>query len=341
MTRRTLLFAAMQTLKTGNVDAAMKKIEAATASGEVSAAALLVQKGRARYDRGFGKARTSNEVFLLASITKPMTVAGVMKLVERGQVQLADPVKKHIPEFPDERVTVKMLLTHTSGLPDMVASNTELRKKHAPLSDFVAATCKEPLLFTPGTEVRYQSMGILLAAEIAQRVTKRKFRDFLKKELFGPLGMSQTSLGLGGRKIPKTAQCQVPEVSDWDWNSAYWRDLGAPWGGAHSTVGDVARLLEYFLHPRDGALKAATAKEMITNQNEGLNKAWGLGWMVEPGSFGNGCSARTFGHWGSTGTVAWADPVKDLICVLLTTKPADQSKAGLLGPVSDIVSEAV
>jgi CubicO group peptidase (beta-lactamase class C family) len=79
---------------------------------------------------------------------------------------------------------------------------------------------------------------------------------------------------------------------------------------------------------------------MITNQTPGLNQPWGLGWMVKPGTFGKKCSARTYGHYGSTGTVAWADPAAQLSLVLLTTKPAAQSRDGLLGPVSDLASEA-
>lgn len=350
MNRRNLLFTAIAALQRDAIAAvtqtspAIEKIEAATRSGEVSAAALYVSQGKTVVERGFGKARSPHEVFLLASITKPMTAAGLMKLVERGKLSLDDPANKYIPEFKGEgreRITIKMLLTHTSGLPDMVPENNELRKKHAPLKDFVAATCRTPLLFPPGTQCKYQSMGILLASEIAQRVTDMPFRDFLKREIYSPLGMSQTSLGLGGRKIPDTAQCQVPPGDeDWNWNSPYWRDLGAPWGGAHASAADVARFLEFFMHPRDGALKASTARSMTANQNQGLNKPWGIGFMIEPGGFGKKCSPRTFGHYGSTGTVAWADPEKDLICVLLTTKPADQSRAGLLGPVSDMVAAA-
>jgi CubicO group peptidase (beta-lactamase class C family) len=191
-------------------------------------------------------------------------------------------------------------------------------------------------------------MGILLAAEIVQRLTQRPFRDFLRDELFLPLGMNHTSLGLGGRSIPDTMLCQVQNApswgggdNDWNWNSLYWRDLGAPWGGAHATAGDVAKLLDLFRNPAGRILKAETASAMIDNQNSGLNEPWGLGWMLKPGGFGRTCSARTFGHYGSTGTVAWCDPSSGLICVLLTTRPADQSRDGLLGPVSDLVAEAV
>lgn len=317
------------------LDEAAALIDKFIKSGEVFAAALLVRRqGRV------AKEITPRTVFLLASITKPMTAAGVMLLRDRGALSLEDPVRKFIPEFTGgdrDLITVKHLLTHTSGLPDMLPENTELRKRHAPLKDFVAGTCRAPLLFKPGTQVKYQSMGILLAAEIAERVTRTPFRDFLRQELFTPLGMSQTSLGLGGRRIAGTAKCQVPESSDWDWNSSYWRDLGCPWGGAHSTVGDVARFLEEFVQPR--LLKPETAREMIANQT-GLSDRWGLGWMIKPSTFGKACSARTFGHYGSTGTVAWHDPEKQLTCVLLTTKPASDSRHHLLGPVSDLVAEA-
>lgn len=218
-------------LQKDRIDAAMAKVRAATAGGEVAAAALLVKQGSEVTNKGFGKARGPDEVFLLASITKPMTVTAVMKLIERGKVSLSDPVNRYIPEFRGGdrgRVTVRMLLTHTSGLPDMLPDNEALRKRHAPLKDFVAGTCRVPLLFPPGTQVKYQSMGILLAAEIVERVSNMPLRDYLKKEVFSPLGMNATSLGMGGRPIAATARCQVPESSDWDWNSPYWRNLGAP-----------------------------------------------------------------------------------------------------------------
>src|SRR5690606_20353428 len=115
----------------------------------------------------------------------------------------------------------------------------ELRKRHAPLSDFTAAAIKTPLLFSPGAKVSYQSMGTLLASEIVQRITKKPFPTFMKEEIFLKIGMPATSLGLGGRKLEDTAEIQVPEETSWDWNSSYWRNLAAPWGGAISTTEDI------------------------------------------------------------------------------------------------------
>jgi CubicO group peptidase (beta-lactamase class C family) len=341
MQRREFMAGLALALRRDRMDAASKLIESQTSSGEVSAAVLRVARGSDVFVKAFGAAKSPDTVFLLASITKPMTAAAVMILRDRAALSLQDPVQRFIPEFRGgERdvITIRHLLTHTSGLPDMLPGNVELRKRHAPLRDFTAATCGTPLLFKPGTEVRYQSMGILLAAEIVERLSRQPLREFLRKELFTPLGMKQTSLGLGGRRIPDTAQCQVEEKSDWDWNSPYWRDLGAPWGGAHSTAADVGRFLDFFLDPRPPVIRAETAAEMIRNQTRGLNKPWGLGWMTEPGTFGKGCSPATFGHYGSTGTVAWLDPASRISCVLLTTKPASSSRHHLLGPVSDIAS---
>jgi CubicO group peptidase (beta-lactamase class C family) len=342
MTRRAMLAqSALFAFHQGSLDKSIELLERQTGSGEVSAAALFVSRGSAVVQRSFGKAKTTEAVFLIASITKPMTVSAVMVLVDRGQVSLSDPVQRFIPEFRDggrERVLVKHLLTHTSGLPDMLPEDRDLRKRHAPLSEFVAHTCRTPLLFTPGSELRYQSMGILLASEIVSRIAKQAFPAFVHEHVFQPLEMRKTSIGLGGRAISEIMLCQVDEPSDWDWNSTYWRNLGSPWGGALSTVGDISRFLQYFARPDRRVLKPETASAMITNQTVGLSKRWGLGWMLNNGQFGRGCSDTTYGHSGSTGTLCWLDPKKDLTFVLLTTKPAAQSTKTVLYPVSDGVS---
>lgn len=327
----------------GRLEQARALIEAAHQRGELRAAALLVRNGGETFTAAAGAKTGVDTVFLLASITKPMTATAVMTLVDHGEISLQDRVRKYIPEFSGgdrDLVTVKQLLTHTSGLPDMLPENLDLRKRHAPLQDFVAAACRTPLLFKPGARVSYQSMGILLAAEIAGRVTKQPFRRFLKASVFDPIGMSSAALGLGHHKIPDTAQCQVPD-EPWGWNSPYWRDLGAPWGGAHANAHDVARFLEYFLRPDGRVVKPQTAASMIVNQNPGLNEPWGIGFMVKPGSFAAKCSPRTFGHSGSTGTLCWADPARESVFVLLTTWPAAGSRSRLLRPVSDLASDVI
>ena len=313
------------------------------ASGAVWSAAVLVRRGAFEFVRAHGRAAVHTP-FLIASPTKPMTASAVLLLLDRGELKLVDPVQKYLPQFRGgERaaVTIQHLLTHTSGLPDMLPENVELRKRHAPLSEFVAGTCRTELLFRPGTKVSYQSMGILLAGAVVERISDQSLPAFLAANVFGPLKLSATSLGLGGRKISDTALCQVDVASDWDWNSAYWRNLGTPWGGAHSTVRDLAGFAEQFVATENRPWTAATRLAMRSVQTGGLNQAWGLGWLMEPRAFGQSCAPGTFGHFGATGTVLWHDPVARLTCVLLTTRPAADSRAGLLGPVSDLVAQSV
>jgi CubicO group peptidase (beta-lactamase class C family) len=325
-------------------------------AGQLRAATLHVRQGSFTFRRSFGEAKTPDAIFLIASISKPMTAAGVMLLADRGQLALGDPVHRFIPEFTEgdrKLITIQHLLTHTSGLPDQLPENNELRQRHAPLKEFVEHAVHTPLLFKPGTRYRYQSMGILLAAEVCERITKQPFPQFLDQEVFQPLGMTRTALGLGKFKISDTVLSQVeysaPEsggadaaaAADWNWNSRYWRGLGSPWGGVHSTAPDIAKFLESFLAPDGKVLKKETTAAMLANHNQGLNQPCGLGFAIKPGSFGHKCSSRAFGHGGSTGTLAWADPATGVTCVILTSLPSRISNKLLLQPASDLVSEAV
>jgi CubicO group peptidase (beta-lactamase class C family) len=130
-------------------------------------------------------------------------------------------------------------------------------------------------------------------------------------------------------------------------NSPYWRDMGHPWGGMHSTGLDLAVLLQVMLdggaHQGSRLFSPAAVGAMTTDQNAGLGAPWGLGWGLARSLvynyFGELCSASTFGHVGATGTAAWADPAQQLICVVLT----NQMVAGgsLLRRVGNAVSAAV
>ncbi|MDZ4288096.1 MAG: serine hydrolase domain-containing protein, partial [Prosthecobacter sp.] len=331
---------------------AAQTIQRQVDAGVLESAVLHVRRGGETFQQAFGKAASTEAIFLLASITKTLTAAGVMVLVDRGELSLTDFVKKFMPDFSGgdkAEVTLRHLLTHTSGLPDQLPDNDALRARHATLADFVQGVIGTPLLFKPGTQYHYQSMGILLAAEIVQRVSGMALPEFLAKHLFGPWGMSRTAMGLGRFKLAEVMLNQTehsaPEAGagaakakDWDWNSAYWRNLGAPWGGGHGTAGDVAKFLNSFMHPDGKVLREATARMMIQDQTGSLHAGRGIGFDLRPETFGKGCSEKTFGHSGSTGTLAWADPEKDLYCVILTSLPSRVSGPLILHPVSDLVS---
>ena len=323
-------------------------------TGILTSAVLHVRQGKNTFQQAFGKAGHADAIFLLASITKTMTAAGVMILADRGELRLSDPVMKFIPKFNEgdrKQITIEQLLTHTSGLPDQLANNTELRSRHAPLAEFVQGAIRTPLLFAPGTKYHYQSMGILLAAEIVERITQTPLPDFLAKAVFAPLGMKHSALGLGSFKLADTIRCQTehaapesgagdPQAASWDWNSPYWRNLAAPWGGAHGSAADVARFLDAFMHPSGQVLREETARLMLQNHTPGLSARRGIGFALGPEGFGKSCSQQSFGHSGSTGTLAWADPATDTTCIILTSLPSRVSAQTILHPVSDVVAAA-
>jgi CubicO group peptidase (beta-lactamase class C family) len=337
------------------MQAAAQIIQKQVDAGILESAVLHVRQGKDTFQQAFGKAGNADAVFLLASITKTLTAAGVMVLADRGELQLSDPAMKFIPEFNEgerKQITIEQLLAHTSGLPDQLENNTQLRSHHAPLSEFVQGAIRTPLLFAPGTKYHYQSMGILLAAEIVERITKTPLPDFLAKEVFTPLGMTHTALGLGGFKLADTIRCQTehaapesgagdPQAASWDWNSPYWRNLAAPWGGAHGSAADVARFLEAFMHPSAKVFREETIRLMLQNHTPGLAARRGIGFALGPEGFGKNCSKQSFGHSGSTGTLAWADPATDTTCVILTSLPSRISAETILHPVSDVVATAV
>jgi CubicO group peptidase (beta-lactamase class C family) len=208
-----------------------------------------------------------------------------------------------------------------------------LRAKHAGLAEFVEHAIKTPLSFAPGTKYQYSSMGILLAVHVAQVLSGVGVLDFVDRALFQPLGMKRAALGLGKFRLEDMVACQTeraapesgagdPAAKDWDWNSPYWRKLGAPWGGAHVSAPDVGRFLAEFLLKRGAVVKPETAQLMVTNHNAPGLTPRGLGFAVGAAAGSSGCSDRTFGHTGSTGTICWADPATETICVVLTSLPA-------------------
>jgi CubicO group peptidase (beta-lactamase class C family) len=349
MRRRTFLASALSVANAppalavpteGRWDDAAEVLERAAAAKQVEAAVLHVVQGDDSFTRHFGKAASGDAMFLLGSISKPINVTAVMTLFDRGEFRLDDRVQRFLPAFTKdgrEDVTICHLLTHVSGLPDQLVNNNELRRRHAPLAEFVEQATRASLDFAPGTRYQYSSMGILLAARIGEIVSGSDMLTLVERHVFQPLGMKHSAQGLGRFKREEMVSCQMegaapesgngdPTAKEWDWNSPYWRTLGTPWGGTHASAPDVARFLGEFLGARGGVVKPETARLMIKNHNPAGLTPRGLGFAVGKESGSRGCSARTFGHAGSTGTLCWADPATDTTCVVLTSLPGRAAK---------------
>jgi CubicO group peptidase (beta-lactamase class C family) len=318
--------------------------------------------GRQRPEAGAPPLR-KDALFLVASITKPVTVTAVMMLVERGELTLDDKVSALVPKFAangKQDVQIRHLMTHTSGLPDMVPNNEELRRAHQPVAAFIEETCKVPLLFPPGTKVNYQSMGTAMLGEIVHQITGLTLPEFLRKEVFGPLGMQDTSLGWQPAKKDRIAAIRVPpelENTGWNWNTPYWLGFGAPWGGMITSPADFAGFCQMMLNGgilgNVRILSPATVRAMATNQLAALPQVpeedrrcrpWGLGWRLNwPGNsanFGDLLGPGTYGHWGATGTLCWISPEAEAFFLLFTTQP-QEPEGRFLARLSNVVAAAL
>ncbi len=332
-------------------DGIVRLFESRITAAAMSAASLHIEKrgevplewagGRLDFNPSASPA-TPESVFLIASITKPMSCAAVVTLIEQGRIDLDDRVAAYIPEFGangKEAVRLRHCFTHTSGLLDRLPDNLQLRRENAPIESFVASTCRTHLRFPPGTDIKYQSTGISMLANVAERVTGERFRDLLEKKILRPAGMDSTHLGWREDFEQRAVATKIHDREssrDWNLDSAYWRDFGAPWGGAHATAADIGRFLQVMLEGGrsangDHVLRPGSARLMLADHISAmpqlpeavrLREGWGLGWRIQRLGDGSWCGsavpAGAFGHWGITGTVAWADPVSGVSFVLLT-----------------------
>ena len=339
--------------------------------GDISGAAFQlsvgdhhkVKKAFGRFELNLAAPMQQDSIFLVASITKPFTVAAAVLLAERGQILLDDPAFIYLPEFGNsgkEEITLRHLMTHSSGLPDMLPENQSLRERHAPMSEFIEQIYQLKLDFPAGTGLQYQSTGLAILGEIVQRVSRTSLKEFLRKEFFEPLGMKDTALGIDGLPEERVPNLKLPpeqEGVDWSWNSPYWRNLGAAWGGMFSTVEDLTHFLKMLLNGGEfqgkrifsrGAVETMIRDQtslmpFVPNEQKVMMRG-GLGWMLAPSScwgfFGDFLSPGSFGHGGATGTVFWADPKRDTTFALLTTQPSIWSSS-LLNKASNLAIACV
>ncbi len=300
------------------------------------------------------KPMQADALFWIASMTKPVTAVAVLMLQDEGKLDVTDPVAKFIPEFASLKtpsgkpanLTIKQILTHTSGLGEASGPAAQSAKT---LADLVPVWLSAPMQYEPGEKWRYTQSGINAAARIVEVVSGMSFDAFLQKRLFDPLGMKDTTF------YPTTAQRARLATA-----YAKSKDTGAldavppraefgprdkpPQGngGLYSTAADYTRFCQMLLN--HGKFKghryiSAKAEKLMTTPqtgdlptgffqndtfgNHGMNYGWGIGTsilktphegvaaMLSPGSFG---------HGGAWGTQAWIDPKRGLAFVLMVQR---------------------
>lgn len=279
----------------------------------------------------------TNTIFDLASITKPIASLAAMLLVESGCLRLDDPVGEFIPEFRSGdklAITVRRLLSHTSGIPGQIPLYQHARDR----AEILRQVYRLDLLFTPGTGVVYSSQGFMLLDEVMSKVVSYcgvagSWNELLEVAVFRPLGLNSTRFlppDEWRENAAATENCAwrgrivVGEVHD---RNAFVMGGIAAHAGLFSTAWDLAVIGQMMLnrgcYGASKILAPRTVEVMTSCHTHGLPLARGLGWQMKDVSgspAGDLMSDRSFGHTGFTGTCIWMDPATRLLGVLLTNR---------------------
>ncbi|MFF0154572.1 serine hydrolase domain-containing protein [Micromonospora sp. NPDC005203] len=286
-----------------------------------------------------------DSIFDLASVTKVYTAILLLQQVDKGRVDLGAPVRGYLPGFTGagtERVTVEMLLTHTSGLP-VGAKVTGLADSAARWNAVLTTGLVSGAV--PGDTFRYSSVGLMVAGRIVEKVTGQRLDQALKSNLTGPLGLRDTGFNpntwlsgtaKAGRLVATDARSSRGLLRGTVHDDVA-NHLGGIAGhaGIFATATDLAVIGQLLLnggtHQGRRILAAATVRRMLTNQNAGKpavdperpnrTAAHGLGVVLNQSWFmGRLASARTFGHTGFAGPSLLVDPGRKLVLALLTNR---------------------
>lgn len=299
-----------------------------TAGGFPGAAVIVGRHGAIVWERGYGTldwrsgvtVDADRTMYDVASLTKVVaTTAAAMVLVDRRKLRLDERVTRYLPAFTGggkDLITIRDLLTHRAGLPD----GRDLSHRGGPESAR-KAVLSTSLANPPGSVTEYSDLGPDVLGFVIERITGEPLDQFVRRTVYGPLGMRSTMFrppaALRPRIAPTTGPAARGEVHD---GNA--RALGGVAGhaGLFSTAGDLAVFAQLML---DGGVAGRTRlfADSIASAFTRPGAGWrALGWQTCPGggSCGQYLSPRAFGHTGFTGTSMWIDPERDLFVIVLT-----------------------
>ncbi|MCD2422179.1 beta-lactamase family protein [Niabella pedocola] len=284
--------------------------------GKLNGNVLVSERGLKIYEHAFGFADVAGQIpnkkstrFNFASVSKPITATAVLQLVEKRKLKLDDKLKAYLPEFPFDSITIRQLLSHTSGLPNTEELFTPLLEKnpeHIVSNSDVIPQLQlfyRPLHFSPGQRYEYSNVNYCLLALLIEQVSKMTFPQYLEKYIFKPAGMKNTLLQtsenlLTVKKLQATPYLKStpyantpeqlearPELRKWIYN---WAGIVGQ-GNIVSTTEDML-LFDQALHA--GKLVSASSLQLMFTPvrlkdgtipyfRAGIDKAaYGLGWFI-------------------------------------------------------------
>jgi CubicO group peptidase (beta-lactamase class C family) len=289
-------------------------------------------------------AATTNTIYDLASLTKPLVTALICVILqEQNGLDFESTAGSYLPEFSagDKRyITVKQLLTHSSGLPAWRPLYADVNNP----DDVLAHIAKVPLENPPETKVVYSDLGFIVLGKLIERITGDSLIDAATREIFAPLGLKDTCFNPpaallkriaatenGNQYEEKMAGDMASHYTGWRremiWGkvhdgNAYFLRGAAGHAGLFGTANDVFKIAQQFL-PGSDLLSNGSLAQFSTNFTAGCGIDRSIGWSLATntnGAAGNKISRTAFGHSGFTGTSTWIDPEKNRVFILLTNR---------------------
>jgi CubicO group peptidase (beta-lactamase class C family) len=314
----------------------------------------VVQREGVQYLKAFGKGSIepqaelkTDQIFWIASMSKPVAGVALLQLQDQGKIDLDDPVAKYLPELDDLTtadgkrypVTLRQLISHTSGMAELPPDQTYTSKT---LADAVSRYRTLPLLFPPGSRWQYSQTSINTAARVVEVVSGLSYDRYLEQAIFLPLGMLDTSFYLTESQNLRLAKSYRREESGEFVEQPIFLLAGqsptdrdrfpAANGGLFSTANDYAIFCQMLLGKGQlGDVRILTEKAVEEFQRPVTGdlpvgftpgNAWGIGCCViqNPQGVTQMLNAGTFGHGGAYGTQAWIDPVAGKAMILMTQR---------------------
>ncbi len=308
--------------------------------GEIpGAVCAVVHRGRVVGPRAFGLAVrtpvripvTPSTVFDLASLTKVVaTLPSILVLMEMGKLRLDDKVALFLPDLGangKESITIRHLLTHTSGLP----AHVKFYEMGLDRAGIVRTIC-EMEASSPGEHVVYSDLGFIILGEIVERVTGKRLDEFARENIWRPLGMNDTCFFPGESSRHRIAATEYrADLKKLMWGEVHDENAYAMGGiaghaGLFSTITDLARYALMWLGEGEfGPVRVLSRNTVRLATKEHVNKEdrRGLGWALKSRAFSSGgdlLSDASYGHTGFTGTSLWCDPETQTAIILLTNR---------------------
>ncbi len=346
-----------------SLDAIDGLVDQAIADKKTPGAVVLIGfRGAIVFHRAYGNKQIEphavemerETLFDLASLTKPIaTATSIMMLVDRGLIELSDPVGKHLPAFNNhgkEGITIEQLLLHTSGLTPDNSMNDYKESVNQSIENIMELS----LVYEPGTEFRYSDVGFLVLGELVRQKTGMSIHQFSQENLFQPLDMKATGY------LPSEAlraRAAVTEQRDGRWIQGEVHDPRAfalegiaGHAGLFSTATDLAIYAQMMAQGgryNGKEYLSPDSFEQMTAAHQVPKGLRGLGWDKRSGYSSNRGATMTdaaFGHGGFTGTAMWIDPSLELFVIFLSNRVHPHGKGsvnGLAGEIGTIAANAV